>query len=108
VGKASFPGRCITAGAFSLLAGLVLDVFLFAAWITDGSSPSRALALAGLAQALVIAGVVSAGFGVLYRIQLGQSAYRNCQAGGEILPFRIGIRSPAAADSSPLSAAGGD
>lgn len=108
VGRANFPGRCITAGAFSLLAGLVLDVFLFAAWITDGSSPSRALALAGIAQALVIAGVVSAGFGVLYRIQLGQSAYRNRHAGGEILPFRIGIRSAAAADSSSLSAASGD
>ncbi len=81
---------------------------LFTTWITDGSSPSRALALAGIAQALVIAGVVLGGFGVLYRILVGQSAYRNRQTGGEILPFRFGIESSVPADTGLVSAAGRD
>lgn len=108
VGRVTFPARCITGGVFSLLAGLGLDVVLFTAWVTDGSSPSRALALAGIAQALVIAGVVLAGFGVLYRILVGQSAYRNHHAGGEILPFRFGLKIPLPIDREARSAAGGD
>ncbi len=48
VGGAKFPGRCITGGVFALMGGLALDVALFTTWIADGSSPSRALALAGI------------------------------------------------------------
>ncbi len=108
VGGARFPSRCITAGAFALMGGVVLDTVLFTAWVTDGSSPSRALALAGIAQALVITGVVLAGFGALYRIQMSQSAYRNHQTKGEILPFRFGIEHPVPADPGLVSAAGRD
>jgi glycosyltransferase involved in cell wall biosynthesis len=93
VGHARFPGRCVTAGVFAFVGGVVLDLVLFTAWVTEGPSPSRALALAGIAQALVITGLALAGFGVLYRILVGQSAYRSHQAGGEILPFRVGIES---------------
>jgi glycosyltransferase involved in cell wall biosynthesis len=108
VGHAKFPGRCVNTGILALVGGMALDVFLFAAWVTDGSSPSRALALAGVAQALVITGVVLAGFGVLYRILVGQSAYRNQQAGGDILPFRFGIKPPVPADTDSVSAVGRD
>ena len=108
VGQAKFPGRCVNTGILALVGGIALDVFLFAAWVTDGSSPSRALALAGVAQALVIAGVVLAGFGVLYRILVGQSAYRNQQTGGEILPFRFGIKSRTPADADSIAGVGRD
>jgi glycosyltransferase involved in cell wall biosynthesis len=108
VGRGGFAGRCITAGALALVGGLVLDVALFAFWIGDGSSPSRALALAGIAQALVIAGVVVGVFGVLYRILTGQSAYRSHQTSGEILPFRVGGQPPAPAEGDARSAAGQD
>jgi glycosyltransferase involved in cell wall biosynthesis len=113
VGDSRFSARCITGGALAAVGGLVLDVILFAFWIGDGSSPSRALALAGIAQALVIAGVVVSVFGVLYRILSGQSAYRNHQTSGEILPFRVGAQPSAPTPSAPAeggtrSAAGQD
>ncbi len=82
VGEERFPGRCITAGALAALGGIGLEVVLFASWVADGSSPSRALALAGIAQALVVTGLTLAGFGVVYRILTGQSAYRSHRATG--------------------------
>lgn len=84
VGDRRFTAGCITTGVIALLAGLVLEVVLFAFWVGDGTSPSRALALAGIAQALVIAGVVASVFGVLYRILVGQSAYRNHRTAADL------------------------
>jgi hypothetical protein len=76
VGDPRFPGRCITVGAVAAAAGIVLEVVLFAIWITEDSSPVRALALAGIAQALVIAGLALAVFGILYRVLTGRDAGR--------------------------------
>jgi hypothetical protein len=84
VGRETFPGRCITAGVLELVGGIILEIVLFTVWVSDGASPSRALALAGIAQALVITGSVLVGFGVLYRILVSQSAYRSRRAEGEM------------------------
>lgn len=100
VGNGRFPGRCITVGALSFAAGMILEVILFTAWVTDGSSPSRALAMAGIAQALVITGLAVSAFGVLYRILIGHSAYRNGRGEGDVLPFATTAPLPLKASSS--------
>jgi hypothetical protein len=102
VGHPKFWGRCITAGVAGLGAGVALDVVLFAIWVSDGSSPSQALALAGIAQALVITGVIVAGSGILYRILVMRGKYHS-GASADILPFRIGVKAPAAIDRSTTS-----
>jgi len=106
VGDRRFTGGCITAGAVALLGGLVLEIVLFAFWVGDGSAPSRALALAGIAQALVIAGVVMSVFGVLYRILVGQSAYRNNRAAAGMTTVGAGPETAAQPGGARASAAG--
>ena len=59
-----------------LAAGLVIDLVLFVTRMTGEPSPERALALAGLAQALVISGASLAVFGFVYRVLARQTGYR--------------------------------
>ena len=61
---ASFHRRCKLVGAAAALTGFGLDAFLLVRWI-DGVPFSRALALAGLAQSLIICGGSIASFGML-------------------------------------------
>lgn len=98
LGHPRFAGACITVGALAAVGGLLLELVLFAVWITDGSSPARALALAGIAQALVITGLALVGFGVLYRILVGQTAYRNHRAPGTVPPTEAEAGSPTQED----------
>lgn len=60
----SFLRRCKLVGMAAALTGLGLDAFLLVRWI-DGAAFSRALALAGLAQSLIICGGSIASFGLL-------------------------------------------
>ncbi len=87
VGRDRFPAWCITAGVVALLTGLGIDLVLFAIWVTKGSSPSRALALAGIAQSLIIAGAALGGFGLIYRVLVRQSNYRSHDGDLDILRF---------------------
>jgi hypothetical protein len=62
-------------GGAALTLGLAIDLALFFVWIANETSPSRAIVLAGIAQALVITGVVLVAFGLVYRVITGQQGY---------------------------------
>jgi hypothetical protein len=67
VGHPSFGRRCMQAGAVALLGGLAIDVVLFVVWIGDNPALSRGLAMASLAQTLIIIGAVTATNGFVAR-----------------------------------------
>lgn len=82
VGDRSFPKRCGYAGLASAAVGLALDVFLFVAWLGDGRSSENALALAGIAQSLIIVGGSLMSFGLIGGL---------LRAGAEIDRQRLGV-----------------
>ncbi len=94
VGNDRFPAWCIAAGVSTLIVGLGIDLVLFSIWVTNGSSPSRALALAGIAQSLVIAGAALGGFGLIYGVLARQHSYRSHDGDVDILRFNAKSRSP--------------
>ncbi len=63
-------------------------------WLGAETAPTRALALAGIAQALIVIGSVFAGFGFIYRIVGLRTDYRSQLGQVDILRF----------DSPPASA----
>ena len=65
VGHPRFARRCATVGALAALLGLAIDVALFVANLGGGPAPSRSVALASLAQSLLIGGASAAIFGVV-------------------------------------------
>lgn len=65
VSRPSFPTQCLRSGTLAAVAGLGLDVVLFGAWIGEVPVMSRGLALAALAQSLLIVGASLATFGVV-------------------------------------------
>jgi energy-converting hydrogenase Eha subunit A len=75
-GSARFPSTCIRAGIGALAIGLAIDLALFFVWVTQQTSPARALSLAGLAQALIITGTSLAGFGVVQRVMEARQRYQ--------------------------------
>ena len=77
VGDPRFPGRSITGGLSLLIAGIVLEIVLFSIWLGAVMSPSQRLALAGIAQALIIVGAVFVGFGLIYRMIALRTGYQN-------------------------------
>jgi len=97
VGSRRFPGRCIAAGLTGLLIGLGIDLALFVVWVTQETSPARALSLAGLAQALIITGTSLAGFGLIHNVLDRRSGYQNHR--GEIDISEFGLERPHPADS---------
>ncbi len=87
VGEKKFALGCAAIGGLTLATGLAIDLVLFAVWIASESSPAHALALAGLAQSLVITGATLAAFGLMYRVLARQSGYRNGSASLDIAQF---------------------
>lgn len=85
VGNPRFSGRCMSAGLISLGSGVVIDIVLFFAWVDGGPAPARALSSAALAQSLIIAGAMLAGFGLIYRMLVRQTGYRSRQGDVDIL-----------------------
>jgi hypothetical protein len=65
VGHPRFTLRCAALGVLGALAGLVIDFTLFLVNVEPGPSPSRFIALASLAQSLLIGGVSVAIFAVV-------------------------------------------
>ncbi len=95
VGDERFPRRCIAAGAAGLMTGLGIDLALFVVWLTQGTSPTRALGLAGLAQALIITGASLAGFGFIHNVLDRRKGYSNYDGDIDIAEFGLGFgRSP--------------
>ena len=75
VSERRFAIGSIAVGTAMLATGLGINLVLFVIWITNETSPIRALALAGLAQALVITGAILAAFGLIYRVVVRQTGY---------------------------------
>jgi hypothetical protein len=75
VSESRFARGVALTGSLQLAVGLGIDLVLFVVWITNETPPSRALALAGLAQALVITGAVLLAFALVYRLVIGQTGY---------------------------------
>jgi glycosyltransferase involved in cell wall biosynthesis len=68
----SLASICLVVGIVIAIAGIGIDAALFALWLQHGGSVSREIALAALAQSLVIDGVSMIGFGLLLPV-LGRS-----------------------------------
>ena len=68
VGTRRFTRATTAFGVVSVLAGLTIDVVLFFAWVDGGAAPTRGIALASLAQTLLILGPAVGGFGVVARL----------------------------------------
>jgi len=95
VGNDRFPRRCITVGLTGLLVGLGIDFALFVVWVTQDTSPARALSLAGLAQALIITGTSLAGFGIIHNVLDRRAGYQNSQGELDISDFGLDRSQPA-------------
>lgn len=77
VGKPSFPKRCVYLGALMVLAGLVVNVLLFAGWLQgDEAPPVRGFGLASLAQSLIIVGGTLASFGLVRYFSRGRQDWQ--------------------------------
>ena len=75
VGHPAFPTRALVGGLITIVAGLVADVALFVGWVSgDPSPPNRGLALAALAQSLLIVGGSLASFGAVSRFVFARSS----------------------------------
>lgn len=68
VASSRFSPMCVLLGLVTFLTGIGLDGWLFAAWVGRASGPADALAVASLAQSLVITGVTTAAFSLVYRL----------------------------------------
>lgn len=82
VGRPAFLRRCVRGGAGAAVSGLILDMVLFGWWITGNPGSARELALASLAQSLLIVGSGVAMFGVVTRLILDR---RRSEVGGAML-----------------------
>ena len=67
--------RLATTGAALAGAGIAINAVLFARWVADSTTWSRSLALAGLAQALTLAGVIWMAASFLYWLLQRQTEY---------------------------------
>jgi glycosyltransferase involved in cell wall biosynthesis len=77
VGKATFPKRCVYAGATGVVVGLVINVLLFAGWLRgDEAPPVRGFGLASLAQSLIIVGGTLVSFGLVTYFGRGPQTQR--------------------------------
>ena len=65
----------LAAGASMLVAGIGINAVLFATWVGGGSSWENSLALAGLAQALILSGAIWLTSAFLYWLLKRQAAY---------------------------------
>jgi uncharacterized membrane protein len=63
--SSSLASICLVLGIIIAIAGVAIDATLFALWLQHARSVTRGVALAALAQSLVIDGVSMIGFGLL-------------------------------------------
>lgn len=82
--------RVATAGITLTLVGIAINVALFARWVSDGSVWSRSLALAGLAQALTLAGIIWTSASFLYWLLQRQTEYGAGRAMDLPVPTTVG------------------
>jgi len=68
VGQTTFPTTCTRGGLIAAGAGLAIDLLLFLVWVMGLKPWSRGLALAALAQTLLIVGGSLSSFGLIARL----------------------------------------
>ena len=68
VGSLEFERRFAAAGGIVLASGLAIDLVLFTVWVTRDSPPSRGLALAALAQTLILCGSSIVVFSLVFNL----------------------------------------
>lgn len=68
VASPRFSPTCVLIGVLAFFVGIGLDAWLFAAWVGHGGGPANGLAVASLAQSLVITGVTTAASSLVYRL----------------------------------------
>jgi len=68
IGDRRFLMRCTVGGGLATGTGLVADIALLSNWAAGSSAPTWGLALASLAQSLIITGVAVGVFGVVGRL----------------------------------------
>ena len=100
VGHPRFHTAAISAGVLILGLGLAVDGVLFIVWATGRDPLSNGLALAGIAQSLIVAGAALAIFGMVYRVFALQSGYRNQDGDIDVRAIR-GTNAPASGQDLP-------
>jgi hypothetical protein len=88
-GHPRFPLRCVQTGIALVVAGLAIDLVLFVVWATGRPGLSRGLALAALAQSLLIVGASLATFAVVSSVLLGRSRRRRPVTPGPVSGERV-------------------
>lgn len=76
VGRPSFGSACLRIGVGSVVTGLVIDGVLLVVGLSGEGAPSRGLALAALAQSLLIVGATLAMFAIVSNVLLDRSERR--------------------------------
>jgi Glycosyl transferase family 2 len=74
VADPSFASRCFGAGTLALVVGLAIDLLEFLTWVGGGIRGRYSLALASLAQSLLLIGGTLVTFSIVYRLVLRRSA----------------------------------
>ena len=73
VGRLGFAKATFLGGMFALASGLIIDIILFGIWL-NGQTFSRTMALAALAQTLIVAGGSAAVFSLVFRLVVHSKA----------------------------------
>jgi hypothetical protein len=102
VASSKFAPGCVLLGLLIFAIGIGLDAWLFAVWVGRGSGPANGLAVASLAQSLVITGVTTAAFSLVYRLVTSgvwSPATAHIATGQALAPVadRIPFRAPSVA-----------
>jgi hypothetical protein len=90
VGTRGFLDRLVNAGSAAIVVGLAVDGFLFVAWVTDHPPYANGLALAALAQSLIMCGASITTFGFLARLNLGGVAGERWAPDPQVIDLRDG------------------
>lgn len=85
VARPNFPGLCIGTGAAAVVVGLTIDLVLFLNWTNGSPSPPTGLAVAALAQTLLILGGSVSTVGVITWLLRGSAAPKNLNHPGSAL-----------------------
>lgn len=107
VGAPSFSSRCLATGLSSAGAGLAINAVLFVLWVDGGPAPVRGLAMASIAQTLLIIGATLALFSVVSSIILGRARPGRSWPTPSTMPLQLAVVANGDATIElPLAAAG--
>ncbi len=88
VAAPKFPKRSAMFGVVSLVAGIAIDVALFAADLAGGGGTGHRFALAGLAQSFILIGLLVTLFGVLMSLVSTSVSYERAATAPRLIDLR--------------------